>query len=165
MQDWNQFFEKISEITAKLRNLRSSIRFSTKISAKSSRQDQDQASRKVRFTIFWLIEIGIHQRESFFSALGIMSNWMTSGSARLKAKQNSSFAKRARQRAAVVAPIGPITRLPRSKPNRGKKYRYVSLNVMYSLLRLQQNDRYGDVQNELIRNFFSHSNPSNPSQI
>ena len=56
-----------------------------------------------------------------------MSNWMTSGSARLKAKQNSSFAKRARQRAAVVAPIGPITTLPRSKPSR-VKYRYVDGN-------------------------------------
>ena len=56
-----------------------------------------------------------------------MSNWMTSGSARLKAKQNSSFAKRARQRAAVVAPIGPITTLPRRKPSR-VKYRYVDGN-------------------------------------
>jgi len=61
-----------------------------------------------------------------------MSNWMTSGSARLKAKQNSSFSRRARQRAAVVAPDGAmlkeiahIKRLPRTKPRRNEaKRRY-----------------------------------------
>mmetsp|Transcript_15832 Transcript_15832/g.32434 ORF Transcript_15832/g.32434 Transcript_15832/m.32434 type:complete len:564 (-) Transcript_15832:88-1779(-) len=61
-----------------------------------------------------------------------MSNWMTSGSARLKAKQNSSFSRRARQRAAVVAldsaalqGTEPVKSFPRTRPRRnGVKRRY-----------------------------------------
>jgi len=63
-----------------------------------------------------------------------MSNWMTSGSARLKAKQNSSFSRRARQRAAIVASSGPMIkgipppkRFPLAKPRRNgakRKYTY-----------------------------------------
>jgi len=56
-----------------------------------------------------------------------MSNWMTSGSARLKAKQNSSFSRRARQRASLVAPeammlheSAPKNRLPRTRPRRNE---------------------------------------------
>lgn len=62
-----------------------------------------------------------------------MSNWMTSGSARLKAKQNNSFSRRARQRAAVVASDGPmlketatLKRVPLNKPIQSKARRRYS---------------------------------------
>ena len=72
-----------------------------------------------------------------------MSNWMTPGSARLKPKQNSSFSRQARQRAAIITPenvmlqeMAPSKSLPRTRPRRNEGTVLFAITFLCAVVRV-----------------------------